>query len=116
MYSNFTIVFCLDFQSIFTWKDTDEALIGRYYKKRAGEWLKKTIARARKDDKRPDWIKTEIWDQLKQKWDDPKYKEIREKYQKNRKSESESGSAVYHGGSIPMSEHKARMVSKDNLI
>ena len=63
-------------------------------------------------NRRPLWISAHIFEQLKEAWNDEKFKEKQQIAKQNRASVK----CTVHGcGSIPTSEHRRRMVSNQYI-
>ena len=81
------------------------------FNKKASEWFRRSLGRAREKRKRPEWIRHNVWEQLLLIWNDEKYRKYRENDKKSRQSNAEGSTTIYHGGSISMIEHRDRLVS-----
>ena len=68
------------------------------------------MQRAKRDDRRPMWMKEEIWDKCIKLWETDKNIRQSETNKANRAVAKEKGIPAYRGGSISTSVHKKRLV------
>ncbi|CAH9148879.1 unnamed protein product [Cuscuta epithymum] len=81
------------------------------FKSRASEWLSKNIGRARRDNKKPDWIGEGDWKLLQEYWASDAFKKKSHAGKKNRNSKAGKESQ-YHGGRIPVTTHVERLTKE----
>ena len=91
----------------------EEDEVKRIFKKKAGDHMQNMINKAKRNQRKLDFITADNWMEITRTWETEKYKQISEQNKKNRASSSSEGSAsaTYAGGSINIGEHRKRMVS-----
>ncbi|CAH9077947.1 unnamed protein product [Cuscuta europaea] len=78
--------------------------IKKRFRSRAYEWLSKNIGRARRQNKKPEWICDGDWMLLKEYWGSDSFKKKSAAGKKTRNSQKAKESQ-YRGGRIPVSRH-----------
>ena len=91
-----------------SWRVEDEDRILKKFHSKASHRLSEMFKEARREGKRPDWIRDSIWNSLLEKWNMPMYREKCDTAKKNRLSEK--GGSLHTGGSISVHDHAIRLV------
>jgi len=106
------VFLCFTLQKNWSWESELENQIRINFEKTASDRFTDLLFRVRRDlPKKPSWICPVVFEALKEYWNTPEFKNKSEKAKKNRSSDV--GGSKHTCGSIPMSEHKKRLVIFD---
>ena len=98
-------------QKSYKWLPQYEEDIKRNWNRKAGDRLRGMMAKVREDlahNRRPIWIPEHVLNEMAATWSSEQYKEKQEQAKQNRASAR--GGSLHTCGSIPVSEHKRRLV------
>ncbi|XP_056166447.1 uncharacterized protein LOC130137908 [Syzygium oleosum] len=98
----------------FRWDEMEENEVRRIFKKKTGDHMRNVMNKAKRNQRKPDFITADNWTEITTTWETEKHKQISEQNKKNRASSSSEGSAfaTYVGGSINIREHRKRMADE----
>ena len=91
----------------------EENEVRRIFKKKAGDHMRNVMNKAKRNQRKPDFITAGNSTKITRTWETEKHKKRCEQNRKNQASSSSDGSAsaTYAGGSISIGEHRRRMVN-----
>ena len=105
-------------QRAYKWDSCYDDVMKRIWESKLSARLPDLLYKARmaykKTGKHPDWISEPHWKAMLEKWEtDATFRKLSEQNSKNRNSDCGGlGPSLHIGGSIPISEHKRKHVSK----
>ncbi|CAH9070690.1 unnamed protein product [Cuscuta epithymum] len=97
----------------YEWDVCFNTKIKKKFKSRVSEWLSKNIGKARRDNKKPDWIGEGDWKLLLEYWSSGAFKKKSRAGKKNRNSKAGKESQ-YRRGRIPVTAHVERLTKELN--
>lgn len=96
------------YQTRCTWKEKYNEAIIKSFNHRCSHRLSDVLGDGRRENEKPQFVVPEVWDQLRVKWADEKYKAVCAQAKENRASEA--GGSLHTGGSVSAGTHRDRLV------